>query len=81
MVMNEDEIRAMANDDGQIYIPVSSSFIEAISYDLEVNVLIVSFLSGNDTAYTHCSFEKFVDFVNGKGTGGSVGAYYNLYIK
>jgi hypothetical protein len=75
--MNEEEIRALANSDGQIYIPVSSAFIEAISYDLRVEVLIVSFLRGGDTAYTHCSFEKFVDFVNAD----SKGSFYNLYIK
>lgn len=73
---SEDALRSEAID-GQIVIDVGSSFIDTLGYDLNTNVLIVSFVDGDPKAYMNRTFEQFKAFVNCT----SKGAHYNQYYR
>jgi hypothetical protein len=71
------ELLAMA-ENGKIYVPVESSIIEAISYDLIACAVIVSITgSRDDYIYEDKTFVQFEDFVNAD----SKGWFYNTYVR
>ena len=59
------------------YIPVSSSTIAAVGYDVESSTLGVRFHSGMDYHYFQVPKEVFDGFL----TAGSCGQYFDQYVK
>lgn len=66
----------MADRQGYIIIPVNSSYVEQIAYDLYYKTLIVT-INGSDYSYYKIPFHQFYRFVNAE----SKGWFFNHYIK
>lgn len=70
------ELIELADRQGYIVLPVGSSVIEQIAYDLLERTLVVT-INGNDYTYYKVSFHQFYAFVNAD----SKGWFYNHYVR
>lgn len=66
----------MADRRGYIVIPVNSSYVEQIAYDLFYKTVVVT-INGSDYSYYKISFHQFYRFVNAE----SKGWFYNNYVR
>lgn len=65
-----------SNDRGYIVIPVSSSYVEQIAYDIYERTCVVT-INGHDYVYYNISFHQFYRFANAD----SYGWFYNTYVR
>lgn len=76
MEYSATDLIEMADRQGYIVIPVNSSYLEQIAYDLYARHLVVT-INGSDYAYYGVSFHQFYKFVNAE----SKGWFYNHYVR
>lgn len=70
------ELVELADRRGYIVIPVNSSYVEQIAYDLLERNLVVT-INANEYVYYNIPFHQFYKFVNAE----SKGWFYNTYVK
>lgn len=70
------ELIEMADRSGYITIPINSSYVEQIAYDLVQHTCVVT-INGSDYIYLNVSFHQFYRFVNAD----SKGSFYNFYVR
>jgi hypothetical protein len=71
------EVMHLADAAGQARIPVRSSCIDALSYNLVTGTMTVHFADGSDYDYPDISMVAFLVFANAR----SVGSHYNTYYR
>ena len=74
---SRETLMALSQDD-IIYVEVSSTWIEAVSYDLKTSTVVVSSQHNRDDyTYYDRPFEDYLAFVNAD----SPGSFFNMYVR